>query len=229
VSLRNRDGASAVPVPRRQPLQLPGARPPGRQTPSAYVYSEPGIRADGHDQLPPPAAPGKEDAHAARHHRYRRRRHGAGHPPLAGGRSAAAAGGPGTGLRTELVVAGPDGRPAAAGTCEHWAAEPGSLDLSWSAARRFDLTAHVAGPDIAGPLDQLLTRWREHLADEPGADDEDTAATVTWPSRDIGAVATLVRHGLAPLEVIAARTPGRGPTAPATAPGVRVRRPTRPT
>ena len=29
--------------------------------------------------------------------------------------------------------------PGAAGRCEHWAGEPGSLDLAWGAARRFRL------------------------------------------------------------------------------------------
>jgi GNAT superfamily N-acetyltransferase len=113
----------------------------------------------------------------------------------------------------ELVVTGPGGSVSAAGWCEHWAGPAGSLDRSWGAARRFQLTAQVAGP---GALDVLLSRWREHLAAVPGTADRDTAATVTWPSRDVDGIATLLRHGLDPLEVIAARTgPARAQPAPA--------------
>jgi GNAT superfamily N-acetyltransferase len=103
---------------------------------------------------------------------------------------------------------------AAVGRCEHWAAEPGSLDLSWGAARRFQLSATIAGPDVAAGLGQLLTRWRDHLAGVPGTGEDDTAAIVTWPSRDADGVATLLRRGFDPLEVLAARTaPHRAATA----------------
>jgi GNAT superfamily N-acetyltransferase len=85
------------------------------------------------------------------------------------------------------------------------------LDLAWGAARRFQLTARVAGPDVTRALDQLLSLWRDHLVGQPGADGEDTAAVVTWPSRDIDGVAALLRHGFAPLAVVAARATGRAP------------------
>jgi len=67
----------------------------------------------------------------------------------------------------------------------------------------------VAGPDLAAALDQLLSLWRDHLADVPEAALPDTAAVVTWPCRDVGGIAALVRHGLAPFGVVAARTTGR--------------------
>jgi GNAT superfamily N-acetyltransferase len=125
-----------------------------------------------------------------------------------------------------LIVGGPGGT-VAAGRCEHWASEPGSLDLSWGAARRFQLSAAVAGPDVADGLDQLLSLWREHLAGLPGTGEDDTAAVVNWPSRDVDGVAVLLRHGLDPLEVLAARTAARGSLAeaPSIGPNVRVLRP----
>ena len=73
------------------------------------------------------------------------------------------------GCGAELAVTGPDGSTAALGTCEHWAGEPGSLDLTWGAVRRFQLTPQVPGPDAAGALDELLARWRDHLATVPEA------------------------------------------------------------
>ena len=89
------------------------------------------------------------------------------------------------GCGAELAVTGPDGSTAALGTCEHWAGEPGSLDLAWGAARRFRLEPQVAAVDVRGALDRLLTGWREHLAAVPGTGEDDTAAVVPWPSRDI--------------------------------------------
>ncbi|HEY6279964.1 MAG TPA: GNAT family N-acetyltransferase [Streptosporangiaceae bacterium] len=133
------------------------------------------------------------------------------------------------GCGAELAVAS-GGQPVAIGRCEHWRAEPGSLELSWGAARRFRLTAQVAGPDIGGALDRLLSQWHDHLASVPGAGGEDTAATVTWPSRDIDGVLPLLRHGLMPLTVIAARSTvaagaGRAGRADPDGPaGVRIRR-----
>src|SRR5208283_15443 len=90
----------------------------------------------------------------------------------------------------------------------------------------------------------LLSRWRAHLAAVPEAGADDTAAAVMWPSRDIDGPLPLLRHGLAPRAVIAARPAGRatgpaaaapeGPSAPGPAgpagpasllrPGVRIRR-----
>jgi hypothetical protein len=138
------------------------------------------------------------------------------------------------GCGTEFTVAGADGSAAAA-TCEHWEAAPGTLDTAWGTPRRFQLAIQVVGPDLGGTLDKLLAGWRDHLAGLPGTDSPDTAAVVNWPSRDIDGVAALVRRGFAPLAVVAARTGGRGPGARAERPvpgqpggrpraGVRVRR-----
>jgi GNAT superfamily N-acetyltransferase len=136
------------------------------------------------------------------------------------------------GCGAELVVAGPAGDPAAFGICRHWKGRPGSLDLTWGATRRFRLHASAAGPDVAGAMDQLLSLWRDHLGGMSGAAADDTAAVVDWPSRDITGVASLMRHGLSPLTVIAARTGSRddavtaiGGSAGAVAPpGIRIRR-----
>lgn len=111
----------------------------------------------------------------------------------------------------------------AVGRCEHWAGEPGSLDLAWGAARRFQLDPQVAGPDVRGALDALLTQWREHLAGVPGAGEDDTAAVVPWPSRDIAGHRVLLEHGLIPLAVIAARPAGRAGRAAPPDPGLQIR------
>src|SRR5512135_3779258 len=75
-----------------------------------------------------------------------------------------APGAPAGGCGAELAVTSPDGRLTAIGSCEHWRDAPGSLELTWGAAGRFLLTVQTAGPDAAGALDQLLSRWHAHLA-----------------------------------------------------------------
>lgn len=119
------------------------------------------------------------------------------------------------GCGTEFTFAGGTGEPAAAATCEHCEAAPGTLDTAWGTARRFQFAPQITGPDIGGTLDRLLGQWRDHLAGLPGTDSLDTAAVINWPSRDIDGVKALVRRGFAPLAVLAARTTGRRPGPPA--------------
>jgi hypothetical protein len=138
------------------------------------------------------------------------------------------------GCGSRFTVSGQDGQLAAAGSCTHWEGVPGSLDLTWGAARRFQLTIQIGGPDVAGALMALLGQWRAHLRDLPEAAADDTAAVVDWPARDIDGVAALLRHGFTPLAVVAARAsrpaapgqagPGRLPDRQAAGSGVRLRR-----
>jgi GNAT superfamily N-acetyltransferase len=141
---------------------------------------------------------------------------------------------PPAGCGEQFTVTAPSGHatsgdgPAAVGTCGHWTGEAGSLDLCWGTARQYRLTARVAGPDVTGSLDRLLSAWRDHLgglwAGQPDLSGPDTSAIVSWPSRDVEGVAALLRHGLQPLAVVAAR-PISGLGAPGVAPsGIRIRR-----
>ena len=129
-----------------------------------------------------------------------------------------------------FVAAGPagGGQPAAVAACEHWEGEPGSISLTWGAARRFWLVPAVAGPDVGSALDVLIRQWREHLADTPATDGDDTTAGIAWPSRDVEGIRVLMRHGMAPRSVVAARrtrfdSAGQAP-ASARTDGVVVRR-----
>jgi GNAT superfamily N-acetyltransferase len=131
------------------------------------------------------------------------------------------------GCGADLAVDGPDGGLVAAGSCIHWTAEPGSLDLIEGPPRRFLLMPYLTGADVLITLDTLLSRWRDHLAAVPDAAAEDTAAVIGWPSRDVAGVRALVAHGLTPLGVIAARPARRVPAVVADGPpGVRIRRAT---
>jgi GNAT superfamily N-acetyltransferase len=128
----------------------------------------------------------------------------------------------------ELIVHAAKGRAAAVGWCRHHQVAPEAAELAWRAAAQFWLTAHVAGdpeePGIGAALDELLDRWRAHLATEPSAAGADSQAAIRWPSRDVAGVRALLRHGLQPLTVIAARPAGRVmPGAAAGAEGLRIR------
>lgn len=117
------------------------------------------------------------------------------------------------GCGTQLTVPAANGRLAAVGRCHHQKLKPEAPQLAWGATAQFWLTAWVAGdpgePGIGPALDELLVRWRAHLAAEPAAASGDSQASVRWPSRDVGGVRALLRHGLQPLTVIAARSAGR--------------------
>ena len=105
----------------------------------------------------------------------------------------------------QFTVTGTAGEPAAIGHCAHWTGAPGSLDLVWGKSRRYTLLPEIAGPDIAGALDQLIGQWQDHLTSVPGACDEDTAAIINWPSRDIDGLNVMLARGLTPLNVVAAK------------------------
>lgn len=130
----------------------------------------------------------------------------------------------------ELTVAEANGRPAAVGWCQHRLFEPDAAELAWgAAAAQFWLTPYVAGDPaeqgIGTALQELLAGWGAHLAAHPATDGDDSQAAVRWPSRDIDGVRALLRHGLQPLTVIAARPAGRASPAPAPRPDdARIRR-----
>ncbi len=123
------------------------------------------------------------------------------------------------GCMPPLVVPGDNGRPAGLGVCLHRQIPADSVQQTWSPANQYVLSARLRGPDLLSATDELLTIWRDHLAGLPEAREHDTAAMITWPSRDVAGVRALVRHGLQPMTVIAARPARRvmppGPDAPA--------------
>jgi GNAT superfamily N-acetyltransferase len=123
-----------------------------------------------------------------------------------------------------LVVTGDNGRPAGLGICVHQSIPPQSLNQTWGAADRFTLVPRLPGQDVEASADLLLGQWREHLAETAAARGPDTSASVVWPSLDITGVQALLRHGLAPITVIAARTrPSLPPSVPRGAFGTTIR------
>lgn len=99
-----------------------------------------------------------------------------------------------------------------------------SRDSLWRALVEHQLTVRLTGPAPDKALAKILTRWEQHLSGVAPHGDWDTAAVVPRPSRDPAGSAELLRHGFAPVRVLAVRPADRMSTpGPAAEPGVRIR------
>jgi GNAT superfamily N-acetyltransferase len=121
------------------------------------------------------------------------------------------------GCAAPFVAAGSNGRPAGLALCRHEHVPDGTLNQTWGTTGRFSLILRVRDTDTAAAVDDLLGQWRDHLAGLPEAAARDTAAMVTWPSRDVTGVSALLRHGMQPLTVIAIRSAGHASAGHASA------------
>jgi GNAT superfamily N-acetyltransferase len=122
-----------------------------------------------------------------------------------------------------LLARGTNGRLAGLGICRHQHVPADTMMQTWGTATRLVLTLRLREPDTRAATDDLLTQWREHLARQSEATADDTAAVVNWPARDVTGVLALLRHGLQPMTVIAARPAGRPTQAERAVPGLIVR------
>jgi ribosomal protein S18 acetylase RimI-like enzyme len=97
-------------------------------------------------------------------------------------------------------------------------------DSLWRALVEHRLILRLAGPQSGDCLDRILTQWEGYLTDITPPGDWDIAAVVPRPSRDPVGSAELLRHGFAPVRVLAVRPADRLATpGPRAEPGVRIR------
>jgi len=127
------------------------------------------------------------------------------------------------GCMAPLLSVAENGRPSGLGVCHHRHVPADTLAQTWGAATKFMLTVRLREADTRPATDDLLTQWRDHLETQPEAKADDTAAIVNWPAREVTGVQALLRHGLQPMAVIAARPPGRTVPSPAPPPGLVIR------
>jgi GNAT superfamily N-acetyltransferase len=113
------------------------------------------------------------------------------------------------GCSVPLMTTGGNGRPAGVAVCRHQYVPAHALEQVWGTATRLVLTPRLREPDAHAALDDLLGQWHDHLAGLPEADNEDAAAMIEWPSRDISGVNALLKHGMQAITVIAVRSAGR--------------------
>ncbi|AXB46749.1 GNAT family N-acetyltransferase [Amycolatopsis albispora] len=98
----------------------------------------------------------------------------------------------------------------------------------WRALVEHRMDLRLAGPDPGTALGRLLEKWQERLAAAGTArNDWETAAVVIRPSRDSTGAGELLRHGFAPVRVVAVRPAERHGRGPRQTPGVAVRTATR--
>jgi GNAT superfamily N-acetyltransferase len=118
---------------------------------------------------------------------------------------------PEEGCGTPIKASAKDGSLAGLAVCRHQHVPADSLSQTWNTATRFTLTMRLREADTRAAADDLLTQWRDHLADLPEpeeAREDDTSAVVTWPSRDVTGITALIKHALQPISVIAVRRAG---------------------
>jgi GNAT superfamily N-acetyltransferase len=91
--------------------------------------------------------------------------------------------------------------------------DPDTMAAMFGALRRHGLTVRIAGPEPGQAVDALLTEWDAHLDRTARHADPESAAVLSWPSRDTGGVLALTRHGFTAVAVLAVRPIDR-PTPP---------------
>ena len=125
-----------------------------------------------------------------------------------------------------LPEAGPDDVrlevPGGVGLTRLVRADPSTLDGTWNPAERHLLSARVGADEPAAAMDALLSEWSRTV--HARATQAESAAVLTWPSRDVLMAPTFLAHGLVPRLVLAIRLAGRA--CPRGATGVVVRRAT---
>lgn len=94
------------------------------------------------------------------------------------------------------------GNTQAAGLSRITMTDPREFMSCFAALRQHSVQVRVAGPDPAAALDELLSTWSTQIAADDPTEIE-TAAQITWPSRDTAAVPALVRHGFTPSSAVA--------------------------
>lgn len=117
---------------------------------------------------------------------------------------------PGLSPQPMVTVSDSRERPVATGSMRYAWYQPGEMGRTWGVPDQHWLTPLVAGADPEGALDELLTTWRDQLETVPTGTGEESAALLTWPTRDIVGVRPLLRHGMQPYTVLATRRRGRG-------------------
>ncbi|WP_246127689.1 GNAT family N-acetyltransferase [Amycolatopsis rhizosphaerae] len=97
-------------------------------------------------------------------------------------------------------------------------------DSLWRVLVEHRLLTRLAGPLAGECFADVLAQWEEHLSALVPRSDWEQAAVVPRPSRDPAGSAELLRHGFAPVRVLAVRPADRlAAPGPATQPGVRIR------
>jgi hypothetical protein len=83
-----------------------------------------------------------------------------------------------------------------------------ALEAIWTAADVHRLFPGVGGVDPVAAMAGLLAQWRERVHTSARPDDEDSAAQLTWPSRDTAMTRLFIGSGLMPSSIMAIHPTG---------------------
>jgi GNAT superfamily N-acetyltransferase len=97
--------------------------------------------------------------------------------------------------------------PGGSGLARLVRADLTTLDGTWNPAERHVLSVRIGADEPAAAMDALLSGWSKTVHDRVEA--AESAAVLTWPSRDLVLTPTFLAHGLAPRLVLAIRLAGR--------------------
>lgn len=122
----------------------------------------------------------------------------------------------------EILVVSDDTGGEAAGVVTHHSWPAGSAALLWSAAEVTELHPVLGAAGRAG-VDGLVAEWGRRIPARV-RQASDSAAVVTWPSRDVVAARVFLDHGLVPLAVLAVRHAGPPAAVPPPDPALVIRR-----
>jgi hypothetical protein len=103
---------------------------------------------------------------------------------------------------TPLVV------PGGVGLARRTATDLDALEAGWLAADVHRLLARVGGADPVAAMAGLLAGWRDQVHASAKPDDPDSAAVLSWPSRDTAMTRSFLDLGLTPRTVLAIRPAG---------------------
>ena len=110
--------------------------------------------------------------------------------------------------------------PGGTGLARLVRADATTLDGTWNPAERHVLMARIGEQGPVDAMEALLSEWSKSVRTRAGR--AESAAVLSWPSRDLVLTPTFLARGLAPRLVLAIRLAGRD--SPAGATDVTVRR-----
>lgn len=105
-------------------------------------------------------------------------------------------------LDDNAVVSSSGPGALAAGSFRNQCYDESAFEALWGALCRHVVRIHVSGQNPAPAFGDVLAGLLDRIQAAPGHT-EDRAVVVTWPSMDTVCAAPLVRHGFAPLTVLA--------------------------
>lgn len=100
----------------------------------------------------------------------------------------------------------------AVGRIEHTSYHPQEYSALWGPLQRYKLDIRISGRQAPVAFNTVLADLVDRASGFRGL--PDSALMITWPSRDTACASYLLKHGFAPVTVLALHAIGKGPSPP---------------